>query len=76
MMSLLSTAWRRALCVSTTGVSPVTVIVSETAPTRSAMLIGMTPEPLTSTPSRFTVLKPESVAVSVYVPGGSSVMRY
>jgi len=36
--------------VSTTGVSPVTVTVSATAPTRIAMLIGMTPEPDTSTP--------------------------
>ena len=49
MMSLLSTDWRRALCVSTTGVSPVTVIVSATAPTRISMLIGMTPDPVTST---------------------------
>jgi hypothetical protein len=63
MTSSLSTAWRRALCVSTTGVSPVTVIVSETAPTRIWMLIAKTKEPVTSTPSRFTVLNPASVVV-------------
>ena len=65
MMSLLSTFWRRALWVSTTGVSPVTVIVSATVPTRIWKLIGMTPEPVTSTPSRFTVLNPASATVSV-----------
>src|SRR5690242_9427640 len=76
MTSLLRTAWRRALCVSTMGVSPVTVTVSATAPTRMAMLMGMTPDPVTSMASRLTVVKPGNVAVIVYVPGGSSVSRY
>ena len=65
MVSLLSTDWRRALCVSTIGVSPVTVIVSATAPTRIDMLIGITPAPVTSTPSRLTVVKPVSEPVTV-----------
>ena len=65
MTSLLSTAWRRALCVSTTGVSPLTVIVSSTAPTFRSALIVMTPDPLTLIASRLTVLKPVSENVSV-----------
>src|SRR5580765_7870831 len=76
MTSLLSTAWRRALCVSTIGVSPVTVTVSATEPTRIATLMGMTPDPVTSMPSRLTVVKPGSVTVIAYVPGGNSVSRY
>jgi len=33
-MSLLTVCWARTLCTSTIGVSPVTVIVSSSAPTR------------------------------------------
>ena len=36
MMSLSSTVWRRMLCTSTIGDSPVTVIVSSSEPTRSS----------------------------------------
>ena len=41
-MSFDSTVWRCAFCTSTTGVSPVTVIVSSTAPTRmSVFTVGV-----------------------------------
>ena len=51
--------------MSTTGVSPVTVIVSDTLPTRRFSLIVVTPAPITSTASRLRVAKPESVNVTV-----------
>ena len=72
----LSTVSRRVVCTSTTGVSPVTVTVSETAPTRRSALIVMTPDPVTSRPSRFTTLKPGSVNVNAYVPGRRSTIWY
>ena len=75
-VSLLSTTSRRTDCVSTIGDAPVTVSVSSSAPTRRSAFTVITPEPETSTPSRFTVLKPASVNVTLYVPGSRSVMRY
>jgi hypothetical protein len=51
--------------VSTTGVSPLTVIVSASVPTRISVLIAITPDPVTSTPSRFMLLNPASMKVSV-----------
>ena len=59
------TICRVAFCTSTTGVSPVTVIVSSRPPTR--MSIGMVSVwlPVSWMPSRLTVLKPGSVNVSV-----------
>ena len=66
--SLLIVVCRRTLCVSTIGVSPLTVIVSATPPTfRSALTVAVN-EPVSSMPSRLTVLKPVSVNVTVYVP--------
>src|SRR5689334_18497251 len=62
--------------MSTTGVSPVTVIVSETLPTFMSALMLTTPLPATSTSSRLTVEKPVSVNVTVYLPGSRSGMRY
>jgi len=59
------TVSRRVVCVSTSGDSPVTVMVSASAPTRISALIGTTPDPRTSTSSRLTTLKPLSVNVSV-----------
>jgi hypothetical protein len=50
---------------STTGVSPVTVTVSETAPTRMSALIVVTPAPVMSTPARLMVAKPARVNVTV-----------
>jgi hypothetical protein len=53
------------LCTSTTGVSPVTVMVSSTPPTRISTPMLMTPAPETSTASRFIVVNPGSVNVTV-----------
>ena len=65
MASPLSVTSRLALCTSTTGVSPVTVIVSASAPTlRSALMVAVN-EPVSSIPSRLTVLKPCRVKVTV-----------
>jgi hypothetical protein len=75
-MSALSTVSFCALWTSTTGVSPVTVIVSSSAPTRMSIGIVSVVVPLSSMPSRLTRLKPVSLNVSVYVPGLRLVMRY
>ena len=53
------------LRTSTTGASPVTVIVSSSEPTRSSPSTVTMPEPLTVTPSRLTVLNPGSVKVTM-----------
>ena len=63
--SPLRICWRAAFCTSTTGVSPVTVIVSSSAPTFMSALICTVPEPASSMPSRLTVLKPVSENVTV-----------
>jgi hypothetical protein len=54
------TVSRRVVCVSTSGDSPETVIVSCSVPTRISALIGMTPVPETVTSSRCTTVKPVS----------------
>ena len=64
------------LCTSTIGDSPVTVIVSSSEPTRSSALTVDTNVPVSSMPSRLTVLNPVSVNVTEYVPGRKSMMRY
>ena len=51
-ISLSSVVWRRTLWTSTIGVSPVTVIVSWSAPTRSSALTAALSEPVSSIPSR------------------------
>ena len=57
--------WLRALVTSTTGASPLTVIVSGTPPTlRSALTVAMK-LPVSSMPSRLTVVNPGSVNVTV-----------
>ena len=55
---------RLVFCTSTIGDSPVTVIVSSTAPTRRPASIFAENEPASSTPPRDTVLKPGKVNVS------------
>ena len=60
-----STVSRRTVWTSTTGVSPVTVIVSCRAPTRISIGIVSVAVPPSSMPSRLTVVKPGSVNVSV-----------
>ena len=62
--SLLTVCCFFALCTSTIGVSPVTVIVSSSAPTFRSALTVATNVPVSSMPSRLTVLKPGSVNVT------------
>ena len=64
-MSFESTVCLCAFCTSTTGVSPVTVIVSATAPTFISALTLAVNEPVSATPSRFTVLNPGRLKVTV-----------
>src|SRR6185503_12450946 len=76
MMSASSTCCRAVFCTSTIGDSPVTVIVSSTAPTRMSAFTSAVNDPVSSTPSRRTVLNPGSVMVTVYVPGRRFSTRY
>ena len=62
--SLLDVCCVLALCTSTIGVSPVTVIVSSSAPTFRSPFTVATKFPDSSMPSRLTVLKPGSVNVT------------
>jgi hypothetical protein len=59
------TACRVVDCTLTRGDSPVTVMVSCTAPSDRSALIVVTAVPLNTTPSRTTVLNPASVKVTV-----------
>ena len=63
--SELSTASRRVLRTSTTGVSPVTVMVSCRLLTRISALMVMVPVPVISTPSRTTDGESGSVNVTL-----------
>ena len=63
--SLLSVISRFAFCTSTTGLSPVTVIVSASEPTLSSALMVAVNVPVNSTPSRLNVLNPAKVNVTV-----------
>ena len=65
MTSFDTVTCRRTLCTSTIGVSPVTVIVSWTVPTFMSALIDAVNDPVSSTPSRLTVLKPVNEKVTV-----------
>src|SRR5438477_8611055 len=75
-MSLLTVCCVLALCTSTIGVSPVTVIVSSRVPTLRSALTVATKVPESSMPSRLTVLKPGRENVTEYVPGRSASTRY
>ncbi len=59
------TVCRVVACTSTIGVSPVTVMVSATLPTFMSTFSVAMNEPVSSIPSRFTVLNPVSVKVTV-----------
>ena len=61
MISRSMTRSRLVFCTSTSGVSPVTVIVSSSAPTRRSASIFAVNDPDSTMPSRFTVLKPGRV---------------
>ena len=63
--SASSTPWRPTLCRSTTGVSPVTVMVSSSALTCNVVFTVATNVPLNSTPSCLTVLNPGRTKVTV-----------
>ena len=75
-MSALSTVSRCVVWTSTTGDSPVTVMVSSSEPTFMSAGMVSVAVPLSSIPSRLTRLKPVSLKVSVYVPGFRPVIRY
>ena len=62
--SLLMICCWRALCTSTIGVSPLTVIVSSSAPTLKSAFTVATKLPDSSMPSRLTVVKPVSDIVT------------
>ena len=64
-----STVCLVADCMSTSGDSPVTVIDSSSVPTFSSALIVAVKSVVSTMPSRFTVPKPASANVTVYVPG-------
>jgi hypothetical protein len=53
-----------ALCTSTSGVSPVTVIVSSRLPTRISASTVAVKEPVSAMPSRLNGAKPASVNVT------------
>jgi hypothetical protein len=55
--------------VSTTGDSPVTVMVSWRVPTLSSALTVAVKSDVISMPSRLTVLNPARENVTTYVPG-------
>ena len=76
IMSRFTTTVARLLTTSTTGVSPVTVIVSLTLPTSSSLLTGAVKLPSSTMPARRIGLKPAMVNVTLYVPGLRSLMRY
>ena len=76
LSSSLSTFCWTTLCTSTVGEAPETVIVSSTAPTRSSAFTVAVNEPVSSMPSRTTVVKPARVKVTVYRPGRRSTIWY
>jgi hypothetical protein len=76
MMSRVTTRCVTTFCTSTVGVSPVTVIVSSSEPTRRSTLMFAVNDAVSSTPSRRTVLKPCSANVTVYDPGTRLMILY
>ena len=76
MTSSLSVCCTLTLWTSTIGVCPLTVTVSCSSPTvRSAFTVA-TNVPVSTMPSRLTVLKPVNENVTAYVPGRKSTTRY
>src|SRR5262245_10826990 len=74
--SLVSARCAFAFWTSTTGDSPLTVIVSARLPTLSSALTDAVNDPLSSMPSRLTVLNPVRENVTEYTPGLRSTIRY
>ena len=75
MVSAVSTrrCWKAR--VSTNGAAPETVTVSSSPPTFNSAFTVAVNAAGNSRPSRFNVLKPASVNVTVYVPGRNSMIR-
>ena len=69
------TCWLCVFCTSTMGDSPVTVTVSSIRPKLISTSMVAENEPDSSTPSRFTVVKPVNVNVTSYMPGGRATIR-
>ena len=61
----LIVSWLRAFVTSTTGASPLTVTVSDTAPTLMSEFTVAVKLPASSIPSRLTELNPVSENVTV-----------
>ena len=76
MTSFAMVVCRRTLCVSTTGDSALTMMVSSIAPIRSSALMVAVKDPVSSIPSRLYVVKPGSAKVRDYVPDPRLTMRY
>ena len=66
--SFVTAVWRRTFCTSTSGLSPVTVIVSSSAPTCSSTLTFAVTPALMLIPSRRMTLNPGNVKLTSYVP--------
>jgi hypothetical protein len=64
MTSRVSTRCCVTFCTSTVGASPVTVIVSSSAPTRMSALTVAVNDDVSSMPPRLTVLNPGRVKVT------------
>ena len=58
------TVWRRVFWTSTSGLAPVTVTVSSSAPTRISTFTVAVKPLVNSMPSRLTVLNPASAKVT------------
>ena len=71
-----TTSRRPLVCTSTTGLSPVTVMLSSREPIRISTLIGAVKLASSSMLSRTTVLKPGNLNDTVYTPGRKSTIRY
>ena len=74
MTSWVTDFSRTVFWMSTIGVSPVTVTVSSTAPTRNSAFTGRSTFAPRSRPSRLRVLNPARVNVITYAPGRRSMM--
>jgi site-specific recombinase XerD len=75
MSRVITRCWT-TFCTSTVGAAPVTVTVSASAPTRRSAFTVAVNDAVNSIPSRLTVLKPDSVNVTVYTPGRRSMILY
>ena len=73
--SRVITVWRWVVCTSTVGEAPTTVTVSAISPTDSSISTVAVNVPVSSMPSRRTVLNPARLTVTEYAPGRSAMWR-